>query len=80
MESAVNCKKYDLEDIADCFISWYEEGFCSSFDYSFDVGTATVMGIHGLKRGELRNGLEHRGMVRSCVWLQVYCLTAATTG
>ena len=58
MESAVNCREYDLEDIANNFIRWYDDGFCSSLDYSFDVGTATVMGIHGLKRGELRNGFE----------------------
>ena len=58
MESAVRCQKYDLEDIADNFIRWYDNGFCSSLDYSFDVGTATVMGIHGLKRGELCNGFE----------------------
>lgn len=58
MESAVRCQKYDLEDIADNFIRWYDDGFCSSLDYSFDVGSATVMGICGLKRGELCNGLE----------------------
>ena len=58
MESAVRCQKYDLEDIADNFIRWYDNGFCSSLDYSFDVGTATVMGIHGLKRNQLRNGFE----------------------
>ena len=58
MESVVRCQKYDLEDIADNFIRWYDDGFCSSLDYSFDVGSATVMGIHGLKRGELCNGFE----------------------
>lgn len=58
MESAVRCQKYALEDIANNFIRWYDDGFCSSLDYSFDVGTATVIGIHGLKRGELRNGFE----------------------
>lgn len=58
MESAVRCQKYDLEDIADNFIRWYDDGFCSSLDYAFDVGTATVTGIHGLKRGELCNGFE----------------------
>ena len=58
MESAVRCQKYALGDIADNFIRWYDDGFCSSLDYAFDVGTATVMGIHGLKRGELCNGFE----------------------
>ena len=58
MASAVSCKGYDLEDIADSFISWYDEGFCSSLDYAFDIGTATAMGIHGLKRNQLRNGYE----------------------
>ena len=47
MESAVDCNGYDLEDIADCFISWYDEGFCSSLDYAFDIGTATAKGILG---------------------------------
>ena len=59
MESFVRCQGYDLEDIANNFIRWYDDGFCSSLDCSFDVGTATVMGIHGLKRGELRNGFEN---------------------
>lgn len=58
MESAARCQKYVLEDIANNFIRWYDEGFLSSLDYAFDVGTATVMGIHGLKRGILRNGFE----------------------
>ena len=59
IRSAVNCKGYDLEDIADCFISWYDEGFCSSLDYAFDIGTATVEGILGLKDNRLRNGFEN---------------------
>ena len=58
MESAVDCNGYDLEDIADCFISWYDEGFCSSLDYAFDIGTATAKGILGLKCNRLRNGFE----------------------
>ena len=58
MESVVRCQKYDLEDIANNFIHWYDEGFWSSLVYAFDVGSATVMGINGLKRGELRNGFE----------------------
>ena len=58
MASAVSCKGYDLGDIADNFISWYDEGYCSSLDYAFDIGHATLMGIHGLKRNILRNGVE----------------------
>ena len=58
IKSAVSCKGYDLEDIADCFISWYDEGFCSSLDYAFDIGTATAKGILGLKRNRFRNGFE----------------------
>ena len=58
MQSAISCKGYDLEDIADNFISWYDEGFCSSLDYAFDIGRATAVGIHGLKRNILRNGVE----------------------
>ena len=58
MQSVVNCQGYDLEDIADCFISWYDEGLCSSLDYAFDIGTATAEGILGLKRNHFRNGFE----------------------
>ena len=58
MESAVRCQKCDLEDIADNFIRWYDEGFCSSLDYAFDVGRATAMSMQGLKCGKLRNGSE----------------------
>lgn len=58
MESVVRCQSYDLEDIANNFIRWYDDGFLSSLEYAFDVGTATVMGINQLKRGELRNGFE----------------------
>ena len=58
MESAVRCQGYDLEDIAKNFVRWYDEGFCSSLDYAFDVGTATAMGVHGLRRGILVNGFE----------------------
>ena len=58
MESAVRCQKYELKDIAKNFIRWYDEGFCSSLDYAFDIGSATIMGIQGLKQGKLRNGFE----------------------
>ena len=59
MESAVSCKGYDLEDIADNFISWYDEGYCSSLDHAFDVGMATATGIMGLKQNRFRNGSEN---------------------
>lgn len=58
MESAVRCRGYDLKDIANNFIRWYDKGFCSSLDYAFDVGRATAVGIQGLKRGNLCNGTE----------------------
>ena len=58
MESAVSCKGYDLVDIADNFISWLDEGFCSSLDHAFDIGNATWAAVHGLKRNIWRNGTE----------------------
>lgn len=58
MESAVSCQGYYIQDIANNFIRWYDEGFCSSLDHAFDIGTATAMGIHSLKRGILCNGFE----------------------
>ena len=59
MSSAVKCRKYDLADIAENFIRWYDEGFCSSLDHAFDIGRATGRGIHQLKRGSLCNGEEN---------------------
>ena len=58
MKSAVSCKGYDLGNIADNFISWFDEGFCSSLDHAFDIGNATWAAVHGLKRNILRNGSE----------------------
>lgn len=58
MESYVRCGAYDPADIAKNFVRWYEDGFCSSLSYAFDVGGATTAAIRGLKRGSLRNGSE----------------------
>ncbi len=49
---------YDLQDIANTFVRWYDEGFRSSTSYAFDVGNATASAISGIKRGQLKNGYE----------------------
>ncbi len=59
-ESFLRCGSYNLVDIAKNFIRWYEEGFCSSLPYSFDVGMTTVNSIKMLKRGSLCNGSENQ--------------------
>lgn len=57
-ESLVRLKKYDLHDIANNFVRWFREGFCSSKDYAFDVGNATSSAIYGIEHGFLNNGTE----------------------
>ena len=58
-ESVVRLHRYSLEDISHNFVRWYREGFWSSLDYAFDVGGATIAGIHGIERGSLKNGEEN---------------------
>ena len=58
IESVVRLKKYDLKDIANNFMRWFYDGFCSSLDFAFDVGLATQMGIFRIKYGEFSNGRE----------------------
>ena len=58
MESYHHRWGYDLQNIADTFLDWYEKGFCSSIDHAFDVGMATAQAMEGIRRGKLRNGTE----------------------
>ena len=52
-------RKYDLRDIANNFVRWYEDGFWSSLDYAFDVGTATATACVEIRdRQTLCNGFE----------------------
>ena len=57
-ESVVRLGRYDLADIADNFVRWYDEGFWSSLPYAFDVGSATAVAMHCIKAGSLKNGEE----------------------
>ena len=52
--------KYDLKDIAQNFVRWYDEGFWSSLSRAFDVGMATSFACCALKRKPdvLKNGDE----------------------
>ncbi len=45
------CKGYDLHDIANNFVKWYEHGFWAAHGKVFDIGIATA---HALKR--VKNG------------------------
>ncbi len=60
MESAVRCGGYDLKDIANNFVRWYDNGFWSSLPYAFDIGAATADAIvNGISEGSLKNGYEN---------------------
>ena len=59
MESFVRRKHFDLNDIANNFIRWYDNGFLSSVPgWSFDIGSATADAIENIKNGSLVNGDE----------------------
>lgn len=57
-ESYVRLKSYSCEDIAQNFVRWFDDGFCSSLDYAFDIGGATRQAIRGIKSGSIVNGVE----------------------
>ena len=59
MDSFIEKGGYDLKDIANNFVRWYEHGFWSSVEgSSFDVGCATANACHAIRRGSLVNGSE----------------------
>ena len=59
MESFIRQKHFDLNDIANNFIRWYDDGFLSSVPgWAFDVGGATEDAIANIKTGSLVNGYE----------------------
>ena len=58
-ESLERKRKYDLRDIANNFVRWYDDGFWSSLTYAFDVGTATATACTSIRNHDtLRNGFE----------------------
>ena len=58
-ESLERKRKYYLRDIGDNFVRWYDDGFWSSLDYAFDIGTATATACSSIRNfGTLRNGFE----------------------
>lgn len=57
-ESLIRLKKYDLPDIANNFVRWYNDGFYSSLPYAFDVGRAAYMAVESIARGSLRSFLR----------------------
>ena len=58
MESVIQNQGYDLKDIAANFLRWYDTGFLSSCSRAFDIGRATHMAMQGLRKGELKNGVD----------------------
>jgi ADP-ribosyl-[dinitrogen reductase] hydrolase len=45
------CEGYNLKDIADRFIKWYDEAYWTHHGEVFDIGTATRKAIQRLKEG-----------------------------
>lgn len=44
-------KGYDLPDIAEGFVRWLQEGYCTPFDQAFDIGNTTREAIKNLSQG-----------------------------
>lgn len=42
---------YDVNDIADRFVRWYRDGYCTPFGRSFDIGHATTVAMKRLIKG-----------------------------
>ncbi len=58
-ESFVRLKRYDLVDIANNFVRWYQDGFWSSLPRAFDIGNTTAYACHNIRaRKQLVNGHE----------------------
>ena len=45
------CTGYNLQDIANRFVKWYEEGYWTPYGEVFDIGNATLQAISRIKRG-----------------------------
>ncbi len=45
------CKGYDLNDIAEKFVSWYRDGLWTPYGYAFDRGSTTRMAMENLISG-----------------------------
>ena len=45
------CNGYNLNDIADKFIRWYYDGYCTPYGRVFDVGITTARAINNLQSG-----------------------------
>ena len=60
MESFIRRKYFDLNDVANNFIRWREDGFLSSAEKAFDIGGATDCAIDKMIHdGSLKNGDEN---------------------
>lgn len=44
---------YDLKDIAERFVRWFQDGYCTPFGQSFDIGHATRVAMRRLIKGSL---------------------------
>lgn len=42
---------YDLRDIAERFVRWFRDGYCTPFGQSFDIGNATQEAMERLMKG-----------------------------
>lgn len=46
-------KGYDLDDIAERFVRWFRNGYCTPFAQAFDIGFATQIAMKNLIKGVL---------------------------
>jgi len=44
-------KGYDLTDIAQRFVRWFRDGYCTPWGYAFDIGNATRAAMRNLLQG-----------------------------
>jgi ADP-ribosylglycohydrolase len=46
-------KGYNLKDIAERFVRWFQDGYCTPFDQAFDIGYSTRVAMKRLIKGSL---------------------------
>ena len=57
------CNGYNLNDIADKFIRWYYDGYCTPYGRVFDVGITTARAISNLQSGIKPNLWIEKGIM-----------------
>lgn len=72
-------KGYDLYDIADRFVRWYRDGYCTPHGRSFDIGQATdiamrrlILGAHPLNAGPIDEQSNGNGSLMRILPAAIY--------